>query len=379
MSPLLLLLSAGCLSLPEPDDTEALSELIPPGPDAEDSGETAEPDTATDEADPGPAWALVDEPAGAATTGALLVLAEGALWRLTSSADGETVSRLAEVSGSVRLNANDGVATLMTERGDSLSLLDAESGATLAALTFDGWAEDALWVCDRLWVANASTATVQVVDTSTGVAGHVDWAGVGAELLAEDGTLYASYWTGDGRGAPDEVAVLPCTTDPVLRTATLTLNESSSSALRDGVWGAASTVGYEGYDPFQVSLVELDVGTGEQRWSYRSDEDFLLSGYAALPGTLHVGRVLRYVWDPREVGEATVWAIASGGAEARRVADTDCHGLTLAPREDGHATLWCVDDGALSQITLVLQDDGTWAGAPARAVLDGVDDLVWTR
>lgn len=369
---------AGCVTLsesgPPPD-------LPPPGaPLVADTATETGADTAehTGEDDPGPDWSLTDEPRGARGQGALLVLAEDALWRVDVEEDGPLVSRVAEAVGYSRLNAADGFAVLRDAEGLGLAVVDVESGATLGTATLSVEATDALFYCDRLWAMDGASLELVTLDLATGETASVTWAAYGAELRAERETVYLSYWTGEGRGAPDEVAVIPCAAEPPARHFTLTLGESSRHAVHEGLWGAGRVQGYEGYDPYQISLVELDAATGEQRWSWLSDEDYALAAYAALPGVLHVASAGRDVWEPRELGEKEVWAVQSGERTARRVLDRSCEALALAPRVDGNATLWCLE-GGLSQATLVDAGDGTWAGAPAEEIFAAALDMVWMR
>lgn len=384
----LLLLTLACTPLPEERDPPARWPDLPTprlaGSDTggEDGGGVdsgADTGADTGEEDLGPAWALIDEPEGAATEGALLVVADGALWRVESAADGVSVDLVADVTGYATVNAAEGVAVLLSEARDRLLLVELSSGEALAEISRgEGEIADALWACGHLWVADGARQELEVVDLDTLTAVSVGELGHDAELRAEDAVIYASYGTAEGRGSPDEVAVYRCEDDPTGPATTFTLGEGSRHGLWGGRWGAGRTQGYEGYNPYQVSIAELDASTGEERWSWLSEEDFYLSAYAALPGLLHVARAHHLVWEPYTTGAYAIWALGSRQEEPTRVLDASCDLLALAPREDGGATLWCAELGALSQITLTPAGAGTWAGAPAVALMTGVSDMVWT-
>ena len=344
----------------------------------EDSAEPEHEDEAEDEDDPGPDWALTDEPAGSPSEGALLTLSEDTLWTWTNDEGGPRGLALADASGYTRLNAADGAAVLRDPDGLSLALIALADGDRIDTLDLDAAADDALLACGWLWLVQAGR--LRALDLGAGLEVDVCPAGYGPELRYEDDTIYLSSWTGEGRGAPDVLATVPCATGAATPSASAWLGELSRDALYEGRWGAARTNGYEGYGAYAVSLAELDPATGRSIWSWSSEDDFSVSAYGALPGVVHLVSAGVDIWDPREVGPRSLWAVESGARSAhlaRRVSDLVCSELALAPREDGAVTAWCLSD-ALWQLTLV--DEGsTRAGGPPVWLQDAPEDMVWVR
>ncbi len=319
--------------------------------------------------------APLDEPGASDAEGALLVVADEVLWRLTESADGVHQEWIADVPGYAYVNGADEVATLRAPLGDRVAVVDVETGASLGEVAVDGWAEQALWACGALLVANlgdAGEGQLERVELETGAREALAALGYTTAMLVEDEVVHTLYRWGSGYETQQVGLPTPCGGSPG---EIVNLGyRASGHTLREGVLSAGRELGNE---VLSAEVEERSAADGALRWSWSSEEGYSFGGVASIPGQVHALSLTPYQ-DWTETGPRAIWTLASGSAEPTRALELSCAPRALVPRDDGAATLWCLYAGVLWRATLYPTGEETWASTAASEEMTGVSDLVWT-